>query len=112
MVSCEPIKRQYLAHGLKLNVVAFQGNSLVLHCVPSTAHNIATSKMGAIPPTSSKRTNKGRLCRVKAFICNNNATDRLTASWFAIENKKMKETCVILKSAEVFHFAAVELWNY
>ena len=28
------------------------------------------------------------------------------------KNKKMKEMCVIPKSAVVFHFAAVELWNY
>ena len=28
------------------------------------------------------------------------------------KNKKMKEMCVIPKSAAVFHFAAVELWNY
>ena len=29
-----------------------------------------------------------------------------------LKNKKMKEMCVIPKSAVVFHFAAVELWNY
>ena len=28
------------------------------------------------------------------------------------KNKKMKERSVIPKSALVFHFAAVELWNY
>ena len=28
------------------------------------------------------------------------------------KNKKMKEMCAISKSAVVFHFAAVELWNY
>ena len=28
------------------------------------------------------------------------------------KNKKMKEICVIPKSAVVFHFPAVELWNY
>ena len=28
------------------------------------------------------------------------------------KSKKMKEMCVIPKSAVVFHFAAVELWNY
>ena len=28
------------------------------------------------------------------------------------KNKKMTEMCVIPKSAVVFHFAAVELWNY
>ena len=28
------------------------------------------------------------------------------------KNKKMEEMCVIPKSAVVFHFAAVELWNY
>ena len=27
-------------------------------------------------------------------------------------DKKMKEMCVIPKSAMIFHFAAVELWNY
>ena len=61
------------------------GNSLALHCAPSTAHNIAISKMGAVLPTSAKRTNKGSFCRAKASIRNNNAGDQLTASWFAIE---------------------------
>ena len=28
------------------------------------------------------------------------------------KDKKMKEMCVIPKSAAIFHFAAVELWNY
>ena len=55
-----------------------------------TAHNIATSKMAAVLPTSTKRTNKGRFCRARAFIAilNNNATDRLTAPWFAIEKQE------------------------
>ena len=56
-----------------------------LHCAPSTAHNIATFKKAAVLPTSTKRTNKGSFCRAKASIRNNNAGDRLTASWFAIE---------------------------
>ena len=63
------------------------GNSLALHCAPSTAHNIAISKMGAVLPTSAKRTNKGRFCRRKAFIRNNKATDRLKASCLAIEKQ-------------------------
>ena len=53
-----------------------------------TAHNIVTSKMASVLPTSAKRTNKGRLCRATAFIRNNNATDRLTASWSAIEKQE------------------------
>ena len=44
--------------------------------------------MAAVLLTSAKRTNKGRLCRAKAFIHNNNATDRPTASWFAIEGQE------------------------
>ena len=28
------------------------------------------------------------------------------------KNEKIKEMCMIPKSAGVFHFAAVELWNY
>ena len=44
--------------------------------------------MAAVVPTSAKRTIKGRFCRAKAFIRNNNAADRLTASWFAIENQE------------------------
>ena len=43
--------------------------------------------MAAVLPTSAKRTNKGRFCRAKAFI-RNNAADRLTASWFAIEKQE------------------------
>ena len=59
-----------------------------MHCAPSPAHNNATSKMATVLPTSAKRTNKGRFCRAKAFIRNNNAADRLTASWFAIEKQE------------------------
>ena len=44
--------------------------------------------MAAVLPTGAKRTNKGRFCRAKAFIRNNNAADRLTASWFAIEKQE------------------------
>ena len=44
--------------------------------------------MAAVFPTSAKRTNKGRFCGAKAFIRNNNAANRLTASWFAIEKQE------------------------
>ena len=44
--------------------------------------------MAAVLATSEKRTNNGRFCRAKAFIRNNNATDQLTASWFAIEKQE------------------------
>ena len=44
--------------------------------------------MVAVLPTRAKRTNKARFCRAKAFIRNNNAADRLTASWFAIEKQE------------------------
>ena len=44
--------------------------------------------MAAVRPTRAKRTNKGLFCRTKAFIPNNNAADRLTASWFAIEKQE------------------------
>ena len=44
--------------------------------------------MAAVLPTSAKRTNKGRFCRAKAFIRNNNAADRLTASLSAIEKQE------------------------
>ena len=55
--------------------------------------------MAAVLPTSAKRTNKGPFCRAKAFIRHNNAADRLTASWFAIEkqenerNVRVPEVC-------------------
>ena len=44
--------------------------------------------MAAVLPTIAKRTNKGRFCRAKAFIRNNNAAERPTASWFAIERQE------------------------
>jgi len=44
--------------------------------------------MAAVLPTCAKRANKGRFCRAKAFIRNNNAADRLTASWFVIEKQE------------------------
>ena len=66
-------------------------NIQTLHCALSTAYNIATSKMAAVLLASAKRTNKGRcFCRAKAFIRNNNATDRLTASWFSTEKQEKK----------------------
>ena len=55
--------------------------------------------MAAVLPTSAKRTNKGRFCRAKAFIRHNDAADRLTVSWFAIEkqenerNVRVPEAC-------------------
>ena len=81
-----------------------------MQCAPPTAHNIATSEMAAVLLARAKRTNKDSFRRAKAFIRNNNASDRLTASWSAIEKQEMKKKmCVILKSAVVFHFVAVEL---
>ena len=65
--------------------------------------------MAAVLPACVKRTEKSRFCRAKAFIHNKNAANRLTASWSALKNKKMKKVCVIWKSAVDFHFAAVEL---
>ena len=44
--------------------------------------------MAAVLCTSAKRTNKGRVCTATAFIRNNNAADRLTAPWFAIEKQE------------------------
>ena len=44
--------------------------------------------MAAVVPTSAKSTNKSRFCRAKAFIRNNNAANRLTASWFTIEKQE------------------------
>ena len=55
--------------------------------------------MAAVLPISAKRTNKGRFCGAQAFIRNNNATDRPTASLFAIEkqenerNVRVSEVC-------------------
>ena len=89
-------------------LIALEGNFLVLHCAPPTAHNIRTSKMAAVLPTGAKRINRGRFCRAKAFIRNNNAADPGLIS----KNKKLKEMCVIPKSAVVFHFPAIALWNY
>ena len=69
--------------------------------------------MAAVFSASAKRTNKGHFRRAKAFIRNNNSADRMTASWFAIEKQEHErnvgdpEVCRV-----VFHFAAVELWNY
>ena len=44
--------------------------------------------MATVLPTSAKLTNKGRFCRAKAFICTNNATDWLKATWLAIEKQE------------------------
>ena len=44
--------------------------------------------MTAILLSSAKRTNKGRFCRAKAFICHNNVADRPAASWFVIKQQE------------------------
>ena len=68
--------------------------------------------MAAALPTSAKRTNKGRFCRAEAIIRNNNAANRLTASWFAIEKQENERNVrdPEVRGPEVF--ATVELWNY
>ena len=53
--------------------------------------------MAAVRPTSAKRANKGLFWRDKAFIRNNNAADRLTASWFAIEKQENETNVELLK---------------
>ena len=60
--------------------------------------------MTGVLPANAKRTNKGRFCRAKTFIRNNNAEDRLTASWSAIEKqetekkktKQNKKRCILM----------------
>ena len=60
--------------------------------------------MTGVLPANTKRTNKGRFCRAKTFIRNNNAGDRLTASWSAIEKqetekkktKQNKKRCILM----------------
>ena len=47
--------------------------------------------MTGVLPANAKRTNKGRFCRAKTFIRNNNAGDRLTASWSAIEKQETEK---------------------
>ena len=83
-----------------------------MHCAASIAHNMATSKMAAVLPTSAKRTNKDHFCRAKAYIRNNNAADRLTASWFSVEKQENERNVRDPEVCSGFHFAAVELWNY
>ena len=58
--------------------------------------------MAAVFPTSAKRTNKGRFCRAKAFIRHNNAADRLTASWFAIEKQENERNVDVPKVCSGF----------
>ena len=66
----------------------------------------------AVLPSSAKRLNKGRFCRPKAFIRNNNPAYRLTASWFAIEKQENERNVRDPEVCVVFQFAAVELRNY
>jgi len=65
--------------------------------------------MAAVLPTSAKRTNKGCFCRAKAFIGNNNAVDRLTAFWFAIE-KQENERYVRPSSCGIIKMSWLRLW--
>ena len=75
---------------------------LFLHCAPSTAHNIA----------SSKEQTRAAFAELKLLF----AIIMPQIGWqlpgLLSKNKKMKEMCVIPKSAVAFHFAAVEWWNY
>ena len=57
-----------------------------MHCATFSAHNIATSKIAAVLPTSVKK-DKGRFCKAKAFVRNKNAANRLKASWSALEKR-------------------------
>ena len=66
-------------------IVIFVFKVIPLFC---TAHPLLCIILWHPVPASTKRTNKGRFCRAKAFIRNNNAADRLTASWFAIEKQE------------------------
>ena len=68
--------------------------------------------MAAVLPTSAKRTNKGRFCRAKAIIRNNNAANRLTASWCAIEKQENERNVRDPEVRGPETFATVELWNY
>ena len=68
--------------------------------------------MAAILTTSAKTTNKGRFCRAKAFIRNNNAEDRLTASWFGIEKQENERNVRDTEVCSGFSLAPVDLWNY
>ena len=54
-------------------------------------NNIATSKKAGVLPSNAKTTNKGRFCIAKTFIRNNNAGDRLTASWSAIVKQETEK---------------------
>ena len=44
--------------------------------------------MAVVLHASARRSNKGRFCRAEAFIRNNNAANRLTASWSAIKKQE------------------------
>ena len=44
--------------------------------------------MAAVLHASARRSNKGRFCRAEAFIRNNNAANRRTASWSAIKKQE------------------------
>ncbi|CAH3156848.1 unnamed protein product, partial [Porites lobata] len=54
----------------------------------------------AVLRTSAKRTNKGRFCRAKAFIRNNDAADRLKASWFAIKKQENERNALDCEDCE------------
>ena len=61
-----------------------------LFCTAHTLLRITShhSRWRWFVPPARKDTNKGLFCRAAAFIRNNDAADRLTASWFAIEKQE------------------------
>ena len=61
-------------------------------------------------PLAGKEQTRATFAELKLSFAIENAADQLTASWSAIE-KQENENKKCVKSAVVFHFAAVELWN-
>ena len=61
------------------------------------------------------RTSKGRFCRANAFIRDNNAADRLTAFWLAIEKQENERSVRYPEVCSDFSFRGlrvVELLTY
>ena len=84
-----------------------------MHCIPSTAHNIATSKVEAVVfPLARKEQTRAAFAELKLLFAIIMPQIGLPLPGLLSKSEKMKEMCVIPKSAVVFHFAAVELWNY
>ena len=86
-----------------------KGYSIDFHFTPSTGHNIATSKKAAVLLLlARKEQTRAAFAELKPLLACRRSAESLLV-WY--RRRKWNKMYLISKSAVVFHFGAVELWN-